>query len=595
MRNSRHKTCLEVAWWNRVSVRIGLGVLLVTAVALAVTGWYVNLQGEELFREQHTAHARKIATVVADKLADRMMTGGGAATWADVSQEAARFVETAGVSRILLVAEDGRVKVSTDGAYHGKTLASGSTGWRTVSGDGQEWLRVVNPVPARPACFACHRQQESSPGQALRGFVVVDFDLAPLERAARQRRNGILAIGVVCGLALLALILWLFRHSVTRDLDAVVAAAGRLANGDPTARADTASRNELGQLAQHFNRMAGHIEEQLEKLEASNLESSLLYRLVVEVSRNLEISDVAATVIKVLARKLNPECIAFFARTADGRWVCAADADEEPTAGEGDLSAALTSPAGPVAGILERYRADLVASACRDGTVQLARQEAAFQFVMPLISGTRLLGLLVCKLGPLKVRIEKELLENLGVHLTLALENALHYTGAITDALTQLRNKSYGLTRLDEAVHAAQRGGFDLALAMLDIDHFKEINDTYGHPVGDQVLREVARRIKICVRKADVPVRFGGEEFMVILPQTKAHTLAEIGERLRLAVCATPVTASDGKLSIPVAISVGLAVFRPDEDLAEALLAHADRALYRAKGAGRNRVEIDYG
>ena len=92
-----------------------------------------------------------------------------------------------------------------------------------------------------------------------------------------------------------------------------------------------------------------------------------------------------------------------------------------------------------------------------------------------------------------------------------------------------------------------------------------------------------------------MPVRFGGEEFMVILPQTKADTLAEIGDRLRLAVCATPVTAADGKHSIPVTVSVGLTVFRPDEDHAEALLARADRALYRAKDAGRNRVEIDYG
>lgn len=607
MPDPQNETSFQIDWWNRVSLRMGIGVLLVTAAALASVGWFVNRQGAESFREQHITHAHDIARVVADRLADRMMAGGAAATWTSVAEEAARFLETADVARIMLVSNKGQVKVSTDPAYNGQTLAidtrdcpecgreqiGNTTAMQTVASDGGKWLRLIEPVPAKPGCFACHPQDKTAEGQALRGYILLDFDLAGLERAARQLRYVVLVVGAVSGLLLLALVSWLFRHSVMRALDTIVGTAGRIAGGDLSARAPVESRDELGQLANHFNRMAERIEDEVGRLEASNLESSMLYSLVVEVSRHNEITEVASTVIKVLMQKLAPQQIAFFAKTADGRWVCATHSDNGLVSGSGTLESALISPAGDLAGILARFQDGLVTRALRDMKLQLLDEGTGFQFAMPLVSASGLLGLLACRPGALKVKLEPEMIENLGVHLALALENALHYTGAITDALTLLRNKSYGLSRLDEAVYAAQRQQQGLALVMLDIDHFKRINDTYGHPVGDEVLKEVAQRIRACSRKADLAVRFGGEEFLVVLPQTKADSLAGIGERLRAAVAASPVAADGGKHSIQVRVSVGLAAFRVGLDKADTLLARADQALYRAKNAGRNRVEID--
>jgi len=174
-------------------------------------------------------------------------------------------------------------------------------------------------------------------------------------------------------------------------------------------------------------------------------------------------------------------------------------------------------------------------------------------------------------------------------------ENSRNYTGAVTDPLTRCRNRRYGLARLDEAAYASRRHEIELAVAMLDIDHFKRINDSHGHPAGDQVLRETARRLMDTIRKADVPIRYGGEEFLVILPQTREEDLAAVGERLRAAVGAAPVRVvlpGNVVLEIAVSVSVGLASYRGEGDEADALIARADQALYRAKAGGRNRVEV---
>jgi diguanylate cyclase (GGDEF)-like protein len=598
--NNSDSRDLAVAWWDRISLRIGFGVLVVTTTALAATGWLFNAHEESLFREQHTAHAHAIAIIIGEKLADRMMAGGGAATWATVAQEAERLRETAGVSRIVLIGNSGLVKMSTDPVVSGahpelRDGVNGETVSSVVDEGGVPVLRVVSAIRARPGCLVCHRETDAAGNPPPRGFLAVDFGLGHLEATEAHRRSDILTIAAVSGVVLLLVIFWLFEHYAMRGIAAIDAAAGRLARGDLSARADVVGRGELSQLGGRFNRMAQRIEEQVARLEASNLESSLLYELVVEVARNVEVSDVAATIAKVLTRKLRPERMAFLVKTVDGQWICATRPDESLLRADGGLAGAAATWPEPLRAVLQGLDVGLVERAVRETSIQYGETDAAFEFVMPLVSEGEVVGLLACRPGARRVPIQRELIENLGAHLTLAVENALHYTGAVTDALTRLRNKGYGLARLDEAVYAAQRQDAALALAMLDIDFFKRVNDTYGHPVGDEVLKAVARRISRCIRKADVAVRYGGEEFMVILPHTQPNKTEEIGERLRAAVAARPVRVADRQIDLDITVSVGVAMYVRGVDSAATLIERADKALYRAKGAGRNRVEIDDG
>ena len=125
---------------------------------------------------------------------------------------------------------------------------------------------------------------------------------------------------------------------------------------------------------------------------------------------------------------------------------------------------------------------------------------------------------------------------------------------------------------------------------VLDIDHFKSVNDRHGHPVGDEVLSRVAGRIADTLREVDLAARIGGEEFLVVVKDAGACTAAEIAERLRRAVSGTPVCAAQGRVSLPITLSVGVSLSNGECSDPQALVAEADRALYASKAAGRNRV-----
>lgn len=155
---------------------------------------------------------------------------------------------------------------------------------------------------------------------------------------------------------------------------------------------------------------------------------------------------------------------------------------------------------------------------------------------------------------------------------------------ATTDPLTGLRNRRAFDSHLAQELAIVQRRGTPLSLLMLDVDHFKRVNDTIGHDGGDRVLQAIAGHLKACARTVDVVARVGGEEFAVILPSTTDAGAVEVGERMRKMVEAGPWP------EMPVTISVGTATLAVGED-AERIYGRADAALYAAKQAGRNRVQ----
>ena len=161
---------------------------------------------------------------------------------------------------------------------------------------------------------------------------------------------------------------------------------------------------------------------------------------------------------------------------------------------------------------------------------------------------------------------------------------------AVTDQLTGLHNRRYMNGQLSALVTRAAMGGEPVAALLVDIDHFKKINDNYGHDVGDEVLREFALRIASNVRAIDLPCRFGGEEFVIIMPDTGLEGAARVAERIRNNVAGSPFRVADGKDLLTVTISVGVAATLGEGDTPQALLKRADEAVYEAKAQGRNKV-----
>jgi diguanylate cyclase (GGDEF)-like protein len=209
--------------------------------------------------------------------------------------------------------------------------------------------------------------------------------------------------------------------------------------------------------------------------------------------------------------------------------------------------------------------------------------------VVPLTTEGRAIGLLVIehkiRAGSRIERRIVNMLERFASHGALALRNAWLLDEvqqlAATDALTKLANRMTFQDTLDSEISRADREGGCVTLLMLDIDHFKRLNDTRGHQAGDDVLRRVAATLREQRRQYDTAARYGGEEFAIVMPGLEPGDAAVIAERVRAAI------ASNG---CDVTASLGIATYPRDAHSADSLVAAADTALYRSKHGGRNRV-----
>jgi two-component system, cell cycle response regulator len=224
--------------------------------------------------------------------------------------------------------------------------------------------------------------------------------------------------------------------------------------------------------------------------------------------------------------------------------------------------------------------------------------------LIPLRRNDHLDGVLVfASADPFRFHADlaSDFLAHLGLVAALCIENAANRArllrSGLTDFLTGFHNRRYLNARLREELARAQRFRQPVACLMIDVDHFKRINDQYGHLAGDTLLREAARRIDSQMRVSDIAARFGGDEFALILPQGGLPDGERVAHRILDAVRSTPVQI-DAERSEMLSLSIGVAVAEPTHEsrdfqlVAERLMAEADAALYRAKSGGRNRVAV---
>ncbi len=225
--------------------------------------------------------------------------------------------------------------------------------------------------------------------------------------------------------------------------------------------------------------------------------------------------------------------------------------------------------------------------------------------IVPLLRNRRMIGTLsLGSIDPARFTpsLGTDFVEHMASIIAICLENVisnemLKYIG-LTDSLTGVYNRRYLDRRLLEEIARARRQRYDLSLMYIDIDHFKRVNDTVGHQGGDEVLREVANRIKGELRLSDALARFGGEEFVVLLIDADLDSAAFVAERIRAGIAAAMIVLAGG-LQVSITASIGVAclaaadegaIVSVPEIAARELIAHADGALYQAKAAGRDRV-----
>ena len=407
--------------------------------------------------------------------------------------------------------------------------------------------------------------------------------LSDVAAATSAEGNGqLLAIGILGGFLLLA---FAFALAVSRALQSQIgrflAAARRLGSGDFSTEVPTDGRDEFAELGGEFNKMSHQLEARLEELERerAHLEGAVR-RIGESMASNLDRDALLDLVVQA---------------ALDG---VSAEGGRATVRSGGELELVERAHAGSLAGledVVDRAEHEaLETSALAEAT---AGDRSALAYPLGATeTGDGVLGMItVARRGQGFTKGDHELFSYLAGQAGVSVENVdLHLLvqrQAVTDELTGLSNHRRFQEVMDQELGRAKRFGSDVGLIMLDIDHFKSFNDTYGHQQGDVVLREVARVLRESSREIDEPARYGGEEMAVALPQTDLEGAYLFAERVRTALAALRVPRLDGDgPPLRVTASFGAAVMPGSAVDKEALIAAADAALYEAKRTGRNRT-----
>jgi diguanylate cyclase (GGDEF)-like protein len=440
--------------------------------------------------------------------------------------------------------------------------------------NGVPYISYYAPIANRPECFRCHGKRN-----ALNGILRIDFSLQSVEALIKSRRDGIFLWDAILVAALMAALVLLLRVLVHRPVGELKNAMAHVEDGKGSIAITTTGEDELSDLKRGFVSML----ERVSALHRTNLEhekdlarsqEAVRYRIDLQTMFDAMPDGVLLVDPQLRIVQSNPrvhELLPGLTRNGDAPppevlteetcpYRCIHTAFRDASVSDQQCSVQL--PGGKA-----RHVHCICAPIVVDGKVAFVVE------VIRDISG--------------RVKIERELEEKTR-ELTAANEALTRI--AIVDSLTQVFNRRHFDELLNKELKRFSRGRYsDLSLMMIDIDNFKEINDTHGHIAGDAMLKEVAMLIRGNLRETDTAARYGGDEFVVVMPGANEDSAVSKAETLRVLVASREFSGRSGPIRVTVSIGVAAYSSGPPRHLLQA----ADMALYRAKHSGRNAVVVN--
>jgi diguanylate cyclase (GGDEF)-like protein len=505
---------------------------------------------------------------------------------------AARELQDAGGASI------GRLEVSASGPRAYAALVHRITGLDViVTRDGRPLASTLAAamrmptLPGTPSTIKVGGRSFRTAAFPVPGFGATKVQVAVLDSTARTSANvrdtRLLAAAILMGFFMLAfLFALLVSRSLQRQIGGFLEAARRIGSGDFSARVPTVGSDEFAALGDEFNHMSAQLAEKIQQVQDEQARLALAIRRIGETfASNLDRDALLEIVLRTAVDGSG---------AVGGRATMRAKPDGQlhQVAQAGTLDDLTTALRQAEARVLE---AGAPGDATAGDVMALAHPLRAAEQSDP-DGPPRIIGIVsVARGGRAFTASERELFHYLAGQASVSIENVgLHETverQAVTDELTGLSNRRRFQEVLAGEVERSRRFEQPVSLVMLDIDNFKRVNDTYGHPAGDLVLKEVARVLREFSREIDEPARYGGEELAVVLPGTDEEGAFQLAERVRAGIEALrlPIrTAEDEPLRVTASLGVAT---HPDVSAdPRELVADADSALYEAKHAGKNRT-----
>lgn len=528
-------------WLIAYKRRIILAIVAILTVTVTATMVLIALTMRDRLLAEGQRHAIEVGTVLHSSLEHLMEVrnpGKMQSTLVEVGRQENSLV------RAFIVDNQGRIAYSSQHSEVGTVMDKrtdpscllchqGSVvGHRdrslNLTLDGFRVQRYVHVIENRPACHRCHPASQS-----INGKLIIDRSLEPTYALLGTIITIITVLGALC-LAILIPFLWRF---LSRGVNTYI-----------------------------------------DQIRTTSTELSVLYGIVERLSATIELEELKHVVIDIISEALKADQI-----------------DMVLPSEYRELGAIVWTKAG---NRVDRKKVepgsvlqDEIHRWSEGGVTDHEVRENGKEIIMPITKGGSRLGLVVVRSRAGAYHAgQLPLVRGIANHIAVAFDNAMLYHIAITDELTGLYSNRHFRQAISKRHALFEEYGEKMALLMIDIDNFKKINDTYGHPAGDAILRDIGKCIHSSVRDEDMGFRYGGEEFTVILPATDAGAGRAVAERMRSLIEHFPFRA-EGHL-LTVTVSIGIAVWPNSAETIKDIIIEADKALYEAKQSGKNRVVV---
>lgn len=587
--------------FQTIRPKIAAALFAVLAVSIAITMFGVWTYGRDRFIERSNAEAIRGGHTIEKVLRTAMLENDRAVIQREVNEIAAIYEPP---SRISIININGEIAVSSDPALIGRSydrftssscntchLERGIKPDKTaiIINEGQSsLLRNIIKINNQPQCHQCHPASTK-----ILGILMYDASFTSTLNLLKNVAFRMFLTGMVTFLVISIILFLAINRLIHEPINRLMKGFTEVGTGNYDYWVEESSSTEFAYMGDQFNVMNRAIGRFINEIKSKNQETSILYGFVREVSETIEWERLKKIIIDlvheifnaeqvglVIPRKKKKECVDILWRVKNEKRL----ASLTYCTGEGEL----LFNAVTVKELTEWHRDQLVSPRFIDNYQRL---------LIPLQYNKQPIGLICIqkKQEQSFSRDERVIIPALSNHVAISLANSQLYHMAITDGLTGLYSKRHMFIKIDMMVAGDREySGDHFFVLMMDLDHFKEVNDTYGHEVGDQVLIQLAEVMKKNIRYEDIPFRYGGEEFIVVVPATSADSTPDLGmeiaERLRAAVENHAFECGDEIPPLQKTISIGVALFPTHGKTSHEIIRAADEALYEAKNSGRNRV-----
>ena len=577
----------------KLKVLGGIFLVFFLAIGMMIHG-VLTYQRDKLIR-MNSRHAMQTGHTIVAGLSSSMLQNDREASMEIIEN----MITEADLSRISVLNKAGEIVMTSESSLAGVVLDKNSdatclachgnsvTGQKTTAeleNRDKSYIRTIIAIENKPVCYGCHSKEKK-----VVGILFVDSSLEAINGLLKEMTQRILLTATFAFLIGAFLINFIVTRFFTKPLDELRLGFEKFGQGNFDYWVDVNCGGEIAHMADSFNIMTRAISRYIDEVKAKSNEVSTLYSIVQKMSTTIEKKKLKEIVVDLLCEVLQADCVTLALPIEKQK-----NTFEIVTIQSGDKrhyhSHYHIESETPPDCLLRKQ--DLLHWGEQKIPSSLFSVDGS-KLLLPLQLKNMMVGLICAKktAGGSFSQPQRKITPVLAHHLTISFANAQLYEMAITDELTALYTKRHFFKKITvfEEEYLVKKKGF--CVMMMDLDYFKEINDTHGHPVGDQVLCRVGELIRANVRHGDIACRYGGEEFVVLLKGGNPGEAGKIAERIRKKIEEFSFAIDD----IPPfhkTISVGLSCCPHHFCTVDEIIMAADTALYKAKNSGRNQVVL---